>query len=544
MNKRQIFMLTILIFIAIRFLFISIDPPTWLTGSRGPFADEGYKTYEARNMHLFGELDPHPEDSYDGWYEISPVSYHMFLGMFNMFGAGYVQARMINILLSIFCIYLLYIIVAKAYDKDVAKMAAVLLGTNFIFLVYSKIALLEVPLTLFLLLSILFWQKSYEHRWMIIFSLASFIAAYFTKPIAIFFAPAILFMVIHSNKDILMKRPYMIGSALGIIILSILTYLLLPEVIEKLISLIASRSPDSLTDLIIRAKGLMREKFFLYNIILTLGFFFYIVLFFSSKRKPLDIVAFIWSIFLIVLLALQDYRPIRYFVPLTPAFCLLVSVVISEKKRIAEFFKKKSPIRDVFMFVLIYLMLAASYYPLKILFPILEDHKILFLLSDIAVAFVVMMFLGERFNGVVANVFKLKRFMAIVLFVYLMISIVPSIAWFGAPNFQMIESSKDFRDTVPKDANVLGINWAQALCMESEHRCYKVSGTFNEADEAFKELDIDYFITDDLSKYNYPAEFLKNPRFEQSLTLVKTYRIARWEIFIYEFDKEVFYVDS
>jgi hypothetical protein len=109
------------------------------------------------------------------------------------------------------------------------------------------------------------------------------------------------------------------------------------------------------------------------------------------------------------------------------------------------------------------------------------------------------------------------------------------------PTYNLINSSRDLASIVDEDDVILGINWAPALCMETDNLCYLASGKANEGNDVFKNYNISYFISDDYTNPDYHVAFVNNPQFEKSLTYIKNYSLGRFTMTLYLFNQTTFY---
>ena len=534
----------IAVVLLLRLLFISIDPPLWATDDQGLFADEGYKTLSAKNKVIYGEHHVSEYDSYFGWNTISPVSYISFIASFSIFGTGFIPARLVTILFSVLSVLLLYFITKKAYGIKEATVAAIILGANFTYLIYSKLALLEPIVTFFILLSILLWQLSEKKTWLLLASIALFILAYQTKPIGIIFLPALIYMVWIrlKPKDFKINKKIM-PLFIGIIAVIAAFLIIFPEIIRSFIGFASQRVPDSPKAAIILFQQFWHEPYFIFNTILSLFVLGYILIVVAESLKKkiprkIDIIFILWGVAAAALLIVQHYRPLRYFSVLTPALAFMAGIFIMHNKKIFDYMRKKNPKKKLLLgttFVGLLLIVTSIYRPLLFSFPSISEHKAFFFLGVLIISSILTI-------GINIIFVKNKRInWRYLILAYLIINLLLIGAWYVQPERTLVESSKDFGTYIPEDASVLGINWPQALCMETPNKCYVVTGTNNEANLAFDALNITYFVTDDYTNPDYNVEFLNNNRFNQSICLVKTYLIGHFDVYVYEFDKEYFY---
>src|SRR5687768_5050411 len=90
---RFLILLTIILAILLRVLFISSDPYPHLDWSSGLLTDESFYAHNARNLALFGHTRT---DEFNNML-LSPGVHTLQSAVFSMFGPGYVQARLITV---------------------------------------------------------------------------------------------------------------------------------------------------------------------------------------------------------------------------------------------------------------------------------------------------------------------------------------------------------------------------------------------------------------------------------------------------------------
>ena len=170
----------------LRGLFPAADPP-WESTVGIVWHDEGAWVHNARNQALFGTW------SLDAWNPlfIAPVFTLLEYVSFEVFGVGVRQARLVPAALGWCSVLLVGLGVARIAGRRAGLMAAALLATNYVYVMWNRAALMEAPMASFMVAS---WygyvRTGSSHRWawgVAIFALL----AYFTKAAAAFFVMAI-----------------------------------------------------------------------------------------------------------------------------------------------------------------------------------------------------------------------------------------------------------------------------------------------------------------------------------------------------------------
>jgi hypothetical protein len=121
------------------------DSPPRLGDSGGYWADEGFWTHNARNEVLFGSS---VLDEWNNRYA-SPLTHWPTLWSFELFGVGLPQARIVPVILSFFSI----IILARGLGRNAALFGAFLFAWNILLVHFGRLALLEAPVILLLLIA-------------------------------------------------------------------------------------------------------------------------------------------------------------------------------------------------------------------------------------------------------------------------------------------------------------------------------------------------------------------------------------------------------
>jgi len=145
--------------VAVRLAWLQSDPPPWLSWSTGLYTDEGYYTLDARHEALFGTLAP--GDFHDRL--LSPLLSVMQQGVFEVFGVGLLQARLLCVLFGLLTIAVFWLGLRRVYDGRTADCGALFLGLAPPFALYNRLALQETPTVFWLVLAFALW--AYGVRW-------------------------------------------------------------------------------------------------------------------------------------------------------------------------------------------------------------------------------------------------------------------------------------------------------------------------------------------------------------------------------------------
>jgi hypothetical protein len=143
--------LVILGFGLLRTIHLGADAPVRIApGSAALYVDEGYKTLSPRNLVLFGATHWHPRDDYPGWMEKSPFTQWAYYAAFRALGPRVESARLVSIL----CFSLLLAGYAWAmrgrYSPRLFYTGLGILGLESVLFFFSRAALFEIPISMFL----------------------------------------------------------------------------------------------------------------------------------------------------------------------------------------------------------------------------------------------------------------------------------------------------------------------------------------------------------------------------------------------------------
>ncbi len=171
---------------ALRGLFPAADPP-WNPTVGIVWHDEGAWVHNARNKALSGGW------SQDAWNPmfIAPVFTGLEFVSFKAFGVGVRQARVPSEVLGWLSVVLLALGVARTAGRQAGLIAAALLATNFVYVMWNRAALMEGPMAAFMVASWYCYARSGSApRWA--WGAALFaLLAFFTKAAAAFFVAAV-----------------------------------------------------------------------------------------------------------------------------------------------------------------------------------------------------------------------------------------------------------------------------------------------------------------------------------------------------------------
>lgn len=140
-------LLAVVALCGLRAVHLEADAPREITAwSVGVFVDEGYKTLDARNLVLYGAERWNPADNYEGWAARSPLVHALYRTAFELAGVRLEAARATTIGWLALLLGGLALTVRRRHGAGLALLAVVALGLQHTVFVFSRAALLELPL--------------------------------------------------------------------------------------------------------------------------------------------------------------------------------------------------------------------------------------------------------------------------------------------------------------------------------------------------------------------------------------------------------------
>jgi hypothetical protein len=179
-------LLVVLVATGLRVVFPVADPPARPTVGV-VWHDEGAWVHNARNRALFGAWR---QDEWNPMY-MTPVLTGLEYVSFRLFGVGLAQARLVSEALGVLSVWLIGLGVARAANRLAGLIAAALLATNYVYVMYDRAATMEATMVAFLVVAWYGYARAQEApRWGLLAGAAA-ITAYFAKASAVFFVAAL-----------------------------------------------------------------------------------------------------------------------------------------------------------------------------------------------------------------------------------------------------------------------------------------------------------------------------------------------------------------
>jgi 4-amino-4-deoxy-L-arabinose transferase-like glycosyltransferase len=155
--KKRVRLLFVLLFFSalfsLRLVHLGADPPKDLDPvSPGYICDPGEYARNARNKIVTGEWKT-GDWGFDFMY-VTPLPHGVFYLVFLLLGAGIAQMNVVPVIFSCLTLFLAYLILKKTISLAFALLGAGLLGVNFLFTMFSRVANMTMPMLFFVCLTI------------------------------------------------------------------------------------------------------------------------------------------------------------------------------------------------------------------------------------------------------------------------------------------------------------------------------------------------------------------------------------------------------
>ncbi len=537
----------ILLFVASTHLIhLSADPPMYLSSSGGLFGDESALAHNARNKVLFGVWKT------DGWNPIiyNPILTGLEYVSFSVAGVGLAQLRVVNVIATLLGFYLLFFALKEASGRRVAVFATVLLCWNYTFLMYTRLGLNDAFLFFPMALTFYFFVKGLSNPSFFLYAGISSFACYITKASALYYILAVLFTLAIGTirTRITREKP-------GLPVKSILWYLLglaasygawygfffLPnkadfgQVGQSWLNLAA---PHSLARY---WHNLSSFSFFRYlrgaPVVVIVSWISLPILIYSAlrdwtKSSSVLMLSLLWLFGGYFSLNGLNYRPLRYFIPLIPAICIVTSFALDKIWRFS-FYKnpvmaKLTPIRWLIPIVVIVLWTGI------LLFRVTGFKNTTRWTGEVVGVWVIAgicLYLYKRFDrresqiskkgviGVVSN--ALVMTMLLVSFYH---QIPAYFRWVRNPNYSVVDTSRELGKILEK-AYIGGL-WSPLATIENKHRALYVGNHWFNYIDTFKIFHLTHlFLWDGNNREE--LRFLRHayPEIMQNAHLINTYNI-------------------
>jgi 4-amino-4-deoxy-L-arabinose transferase-like glycosyltransferase len=349
------------LFVGMRLVHLSADPPDNLrVESASEYGDPGNYAFNARSKVVLGDW----KIDELGAAAVAPVPNALTYLIFRLFGVGLGAMNLVPLIFSMLLWGALYVLATK-YFPDARLLFFVLLAANYLFGVYSRINNQIMPMTLFVVLAMIFFLKAWAKP-AHFFTTGVFLAlAFVSKAKIIYFHAAVLpvaaLLILALRGELkklklnLVRLGYFAGGALLLAIPWFFgIYLRYHTVFQNVGGLNAEAMfPQGLGQAL--GYWVNRKPFSFYpdNILLAVAVFFYLIVLlvtvFNKKTKdriaPLEILCSTWLVVGLTVHAFIGYRPIRHYIEFTVPFIILAAIFLTRLRaglRLEALFRKKA----------------------------------------------------------------------------------------------------------------------------------------------------------------------------------------------------------
>ncbi|MEW6455912.1 MAG: glycosyltransferase family 39 protein [Acidobacteriota bacterium] len=518
----RIALILIVIFTCLKLINLDSDPPPFM--SVAEYGDPAQYAYNARNKVIFGtwEID---EKWNLMWLTIVPhyVTYLTFL----IFGVSIKSMNLVPLFFSAMILLIFYLILKDSFSEKIALVGVIILGTNFLFFTYSRIADRIPEMLFFALLSIFLWQKGIKgFPILLFFSGICLWLAYNSKPkilyfIAIFFIAHVLEIIGKREriKKAMVDTTYLLtGLILSIFVWLFLTYIPHREIYERFGSyniriMFANIKKDILFHWFSRAPFSIHETFVPIGIFVSILMFFLIRAYFHKKEKltPLEVMGFCWAGFGYSLHSILFWRPLRYYFDfLFPMLFIFFGFAHRVFGNRDAYSKKKVNIIELFLYFILSLFIF-SHILRRLYTPYIYQKLSKFFLIDIflSIVSVSIIILFIRYSNLFKKFPRIipKILISIVIMYTIFINSKEIIHYLSNSKYQMKEISEDFARAFP-GAIMAGV-WAIPLSMNNDIKAYHCWPRMTNTDPDFLRIKkVQYaFLWDDIETPFYMNNF-------------------------------------
>jgi 4-amino-4-deoxy-L-arabinose transferase-like glycosyltransferase len=557
-NFRWLIVVLFAALLASRLIHLGADPPVYLSPSGGLFGDESALAHNARNKVLFGEWMT------DDWnpYFYNPILSILEYFSFSLLGVGLKQLRLVNVAAVFVSLLLLWAVLKKSSGKRIALLSIILLGGNYIFTMYGRLGLNDTFLILPMALTLFFWQKGLDKPKILFLAGVSSFACYISKASALFFILATLAALIFAlwqkyTAEKSVKRAvsslvwYLSGLGVSYVLWFVLFYsphkmefarissswfsLAMPSHLGRLwLNLTSLTFPGYMTN---TAVELIIAWLYLPLII-------YGLLRWRKKMQPMEIYLFLWLCGGYVALNGLSYRPLRYFVPLIPAVCLLCAIALN---KIWDFGEQKKRKVSKAMFIRLFILgLPYAAWVIILLNRCVSLERVLKIGSPILGLAVLLTLLLLIIQKVQKNVLFRDRPAALKVFLRsAVVSIIAFVlylngsfywSWLRTPKYTVMETSRELGQILD-NAYIAGL-WSPLATIENRHRCLYVGNNWFNYQETFDRYPVTHlFLWDGNDKEELRFFQRAYPQIMEQAEMVKIYSIKALPVRLFKINK-------
>lgn len=302
-------------------IVVSVILRFWDLGSVGFNSDEA--VYSGQAATLAGHVE---YARFFSIYRAHPLLFQFIVSLIYKLGASYESSRMVSATLGVMTVIVVFYLGKVLSNRNVGIFASILLGAMPYHVIITRQALVDVPMSFFFALTMLFliqYQRNDRRIWLFATG-ASAGLTFLSKEVGILSLIVILCLLLFSRKlDV--KNILIVSSAFLLAISPYLILLALRKEASQLASLYVqwqmSRPPNHTAsfylDILPGSMGYGIFAFSLLGILYTL------------KRIKLQyIVLLLWFLIPYIFFQFWPVKGFQYLISLVPALCLLVAMML------------------------------------------------------------------------------------------------------------------------------------------------------------------------------------------------------------------------
>lgn len=520
----------ILFFTLMRLVHINADAPQDLTMSAATYTDEGFKTYDARNIVLYGDWKWTPEDEYEGWNTKSPLTVLPHAWIFRHFGVSYASIRVLSVIYAAATMALLFLFLARNYDRLTALTGLVLFGVNYFAAMFNRLGMYESHLIFYIMVAVLGFSECFRpfrdrrdresetsyaiKKTMIraaffMIGFLGFAAGFFVKRNLLILAPAmapavmlyicnrfrasarlmnaILVLFIAAFAAIYIPFAHM-DQLKANLAYTLMSYRIFGQPVSALLPFTAF---DPLQNVL--TKGIYMEFVFLHPFTFFFGSLFSLYAIYryiyGGRRTTADLFLASWFLFGIFFTTVMYYSPSRYYLLMVIPLIALASRVIADTGTgdVAAFFsgKKRFPHNIVFFLFILFTLVYTGIVPVVQAVPqsvknsLVEKFYPSIMKGDFSSLTVILAAAGIFWTGCVITTVMLRKrlvglmkdpkFPAILLSIIMALQLFQYGKWFLFHEHTLYTASQELGRELPPNAILAG-SWSAGLVVENRTR--------------------------------------------------------------------------
>lgn len=560
-----------LVFVYIRGVHINADAPHDISFSGGVFSDEGDYSINARNRILYGVWFT---DQWNDMYYNPALTFLRYI-VFYLFDTGIAQQRWISIFFSLMSIVFVYLALSEDYNRRTALLGIVFLGFNYLYIMYSRNGLLEVPTIALSSLFIYCFQKGFKIPRFFLYAGAFTLFTYTFKNLYAYLLPvtavAFLFCTVLRRAEykkyikpafflltgymgtflawhylhFLPLKGWIMGYA-GEYMKELLLAKSLGHALYNFKSFPVTQFYGPLTHPV---KGVFVSMPVMYVMgFIFIGIFLYLLFYSRKLIKPTDVMAvsYFFAVFIFVLFILA-YRPTRYFTAFVIPLSIMSARSIDLLLKLRHLSRFRLNRKNILFIGVLYLWGFFFYYlcilpfcyflagarigdagiPLK---PSLFFWTVLYLF---------LVGLSWLITGLIKRPWRINIKLpalasAILVLLSLGFNVYYYYQWYSNPNYDVYNSAMAVKEILPEDAIMAGLI-SPVLAMESRIRpFFMFQGFMNYENNPCIRHNVTHAV---LGIYNNEAGMFFDtcPEKQGSSTLISIFNIFKKDFLLYSF---------